>query len=118
MAQEYPVQVRRLSDEEGGGYLAEVPDLPGCVTDGETAVEALERAEDAIQEWIETAKEMGRDVPAPGELMSFSGRWVVRMPKSLHMQLAERAKREGVSLNMLAVTLLAGRVSKEDDARS
>ena len=62
---DYEVVIRHLSDEDGGGYLATVPELPGCMTDGETRAEALERIEDAMLAWVFTAKEMGRKVPAP-----------------------------------------------------
>ena len=52
----YPIAIRPLSSEEGSGYLAEFPDLPGCITDGETVEEALHAAEDALQAWLATSK--------------------------------------------------------------
>jgi antitoxin HicB len=103
----YPVLVRPLDDEEGGGYLAEVPDLPGCASDGKTVKKALANVEGAIEEWIAAAKEMARPIPAPGSADAFSGKWVQRVPKSLHRQLTEEAKRQGVSLNSLALSFLA-----------
>ena len=51
--------------EEDGAYIAEVPELPGCMADGATYREALENAELIIQEWIETAKGLGRPIPEP-----------------------------------------------------
>lgn len=51
--------------EEDGAYLAEVPELPGCMSDGETPVKALQNVEVAISEWIETATELGREIPQP-----------------------------------------------------
>lgn len=51
--------------EEDGAYIAEVPELAGCMADGETRLDALHNAERVIQEWIETAEELGRDIPAP-----------------------------------------------------
>ena len=51
--------------EEDSAYLAEVPELPGCMADGQTYKEALEKAETIISEWIQTAKELGRTVPLP-----------------------------------------------------
>lgn len=51
--------------EEDDAYLAEVPELPGCMADGQTYREALEKAEVIIREWIETAKELGRPIPSP-----------------------------------------------------
>ncbi len=63
--QEYGVDIRPLSEAQGGGYLATVPELPGCKSDGATPQEALENAYDAIACWIEAAEEMGRPVPRP-----------------------------------------------------
>jgi len=51
--------------DEDDAYLAEVPELPGCMADGQTYREALERAEVIIREWIETAKKLGRPIPSP-----------------------------------------------------
>jgi antitoxin HicB len=62
---EYPVVVEPLLPEDGGEFLATVPDLPGCATDGETPEEALRAAQDAIAEWIEEARSLGREVPKP-----------------------------------------------------
>ncbi len=103
----YPAIVRPLSKVEGGGFLVEFPDLPGCMADGETVEAALHEAEDAIDAWIKTAQEFGDPIPEPSTADSFSGQWRIRVPKSLHANLAFRAKQEGVSLNLLAATLLA-----------
>ena len=62
---DYEVRIRPLSDQDGGGFFAEVPELPGCMSDGETPQEALENAYDAIGCWMEAAREMGRQVPEP-----------------------------------------------------
>ena len=106
---EYAFTVRPLTEEEGGGYIAEYLDLPGCMSDGETIEEAIANAEDAKRCWIAAMKEAGRPTPPPSvePTEGYSGKWLLRAPKSLHRRLAERAKREGVSLNTLAVTLLA-----------
>lgn len=103
----YPTIVRELTEDDGGGFLAEVPDLPGCMADGPTAAEALANVELAVEEWKAAALEMGRSVPEPSVIDNYSGKWVQRVPRSLHMKLALEAKREGVSLNALAATLLA-----------
>ncbi len=90
------------------GFLAEAPDLPGCQSAGETEIEALENLQEAMAAWFESALEHGDVVPRPsGPSGTFNGRVLVRMPKSLHRQLAERAAEEGVSLNQLAVAALA-----------
>lgn len=69
-AQDYEIHIRPLSDEDGGGYLATVPELPGCMSDGATPQEALENVFDAIACWIEAAREMGRAVPPPRRLVA------------------------------------------------
>jgi len=63
--QDYEVDIRPLSGEEGGGYVAIAPELPGCRSDGQTPQEALANAYDAIACWIEAAEEMGRQIPQP-----------------------------------------------------
>jgi antitoxin HicB len=62
---DYTVVIESLSEDDGGGYLARVPELPGCMSDGETRAEALTNVEDAICCWIEAAREMGRPIPEP-----------------------------------------------------
>jgi antitoxin HicB len=62
---EYPVIIEPLPDNEGGGFIALVPDLPGCISDGETAEAALASVRDAVAAWIEEAKALGRDIPKP-----------------------------------------------------
>lgn len=106
---EYRFTIRPLGADEGGGFLIEYPDLPGCVSDGETIEEAIANGRDAKAAWITAMREAGRPVSPPGAdpAEGYSGRWVLRTPKSLHRRLAEQAKRDGVSLNTLAVTLLA-----------
>jgi antitoxin HicB len=105
-ATHYPIEIRPLAADEGGGYLASYPDLPGCMSDGETPAEAIANAQDAAESWLATAKEFGDPIPAPGS-GGESGKFVTRLPKSLHTQLARRAKQEGVSLNTLVATFLA-----------
>ncbi len=61
----YPILIEPLSPEDGGGFLATVPDLPGCMSDGETYEEALANVQSAISEWIEEVLELGRPVPTP-----------------------------------------------------
>lgn len=61
----YKVVIEPLSEEDGGGFLATVPELPGCMSDGETRAEALVNVEDAIDTWIYCARKLGREVPPP-----------------------------------------------------
>jgi predicted RNase H-like HicB family nuclease len=62
---EYPVIIEPLTDEDGGGYAAIVPDLPGCMSDGETPEEAMANVRDAIAAWKSEAKRLGRSIPTP-----------------------------------------------------
>ena len=110
----YQIVLRELDTEDGGGFLAEVPELPGCMSDGGDMAEAVANVQDAIAQWIATAKAQGRAIPEPMAVEGFSGKWLQRVPKSLHMRLAERAKAEGVSLNAFASTLLAEGLGKRD----
>lgn len=63
---DYPVVIVPLSDDQGGGYVGHVPDLKGCMSDGETPEEALRNTQDAIREWISESQRIGRNVPEPG----------------------------------------------------
>ncbi|MBF0283473.1 MAG: type II toxin-antitoxin system HicB family antitoxin [Magnetococcales bacterium] len=113
---EYPCSIRRLSAEEGGGYFVEYPDLPGCMSDGETIEEAMANGQEAALSWLEAARALGRPIPKPQSQEKFSGQWRMRVPKSLHAALARQAKREGVSLNALASTLLAEGLGRHSPA--
>jgi len=69
-ARDYRVVIEPLSEEDGGGYLATVPELPGCMSDGETRQEALANVEDAIATWVFCAEQMGRPIPAPESVLT------------------------------------------------
>jgi antitoxin HicB len=106
----YPFEVRPLSKEEGGGYSIYFPDLPGCWSDGATPEETIENGRDALQSWLAVAQEFGDDIPRP--FSSVSGRFVQRVPRSLHARLMARAKAAGVSLNTLVVSLVSQGIGK------
>ena len=103
----YPVQLTQQRDDDDAYWLAEILDLPGCVSDGATPDEAIENLEDAKQLWIETQIEDGLEVPEPTQADDYSGKFLVRMPKTLHRRLSEQAKREGISLNQHVIVLLS-----------
>ena len=69
---EYPIVVEPLSREDGGGFAAIVPDLPGCMSDGETPEQAISNVQDAIAAWIEAARDMGRDIPRPSKHLAIA----------------------------------------------
>jgi RNA polymerase sigma-B factor len=98
------------SDGPGGGWDAQVEELPGCAAHGESPQEAAAGVEDAISKWIADAVAAGREVPKPRSTASYSGRLLVRMPQSLHAELARAAEREEVSLNQFITGSLASAV--------
>jgi predicted RNase H-like HicB family nuclease len=100
----YPIT---LVPEKEGGYTVLVPDLPGCVSVGETVEEALEMIGDARRLWLEVAYQHGDEIPLPSTEREYGGRVLVRMPPSLHRRLVEGAEAEEVSLNQHMVALLA-----------
>lgn len=102
--EDYSINITPIPEDEGGGFMVTFPDLPGCVADGETIDVAVTEARDAFDAWTMAEREDRGDLPAP---KAYSGQFVQRIPKTLHMRLAKRAASEGVSLNQLAATLLS-----------
>ena len=107
----YPIT---LYQAEEGGYVAEIEDLPGCLTEGETLEEVSQRIEDARKGWIQAAYEDGVEIPIPRTDEEYSGRFLARIPKSLHRRLAEQARYEGVSLNQHVESILSAGVSTQN----
>ena len=104
----YPILLRPLQEDEGGGWLAEIPDLPGCMSDGDTPEEAVRNVLKAQEAWLAVSRELGQNVPKPTPLFEeCSGRLTLRLPRSLHRQLSLRARMEGVSLNELVLRLIS-----------
>lgn len=68
----YKYEIIVFWSEEDGAFIAEVPELPGCMSDGDTYEKAMTNVQIVIAEWIETAKEMGRDIPAPKGRLVFA----------------------------------------------
>jgi antitoxin HicB len=108
----YHIEVIRENDEEYPGWVARVIELPGCITQGDTFKELGEMVEDAMRGWIGVALEDGIPVPEPRPDEDYSGKFVVRVPRSLHRQMAEAAEREGVSLNQFINVALAMAVGR------
>lgn len=104
---DYPFEVRPLSLEEGGGFLISFPDFAECISDGETVDEAIENGRDALKSTIAALKAKKLPVPAANSGGVASGKFVARVPKTVHAQLATRARAEGVSLNALVLTFIA-----------
>lgn len=103
-------EINHLTEDDGGGYLIEFPDFPGCIADGATPEEAIREGRDALLSYKRTLEELGRKIPESGA--AFAGQWRQRVPKSLHAALVRRAANEGVSLNTLVTAMLAEGVAK------
>ena len=106
----YPIKV--FYSEEDKGFIATIPDLPGCSAFGETEEKAIREVKTAQELWLKTAKKEGRKIPRPSYEVLYSGKILARTPKSLHKALMEKAKEEGVSLNQLVVYLLSKGIGK------
>ena len=104
LALEYPFQV--IADPDGG-YVVVFPDLPGCMTQADSYEEIAVMAQDARTLWIETAYDHGREIPLPSYPEEYSGKFNLRLPRSLHRKLAESADQEGVSLNQYVTQVLS-----------
>lgn len=102
-----PYRMEIVPDTAEGGYIASFPELCGCITCGETVEKAVANAIDAKREWLAAAIEDEIDIPAPETSENYSGQFKLRLPKSLHKQLAEDARRDGISMNQYCVYLLA-----------
>ena len=104
-----PYTVAITPDEDGVGFNAEIPRLKGCMAFGESIEEAYRTLIDVKQAWFEIALDRGWEIPepAPAEVREYSGRFSLRLPRSLHRELSELAEEESTSLNQLAVALLA-----------
>ena len=105
----YHIEILRSVAEDGdSGWVAEVTEWPGCIAQGRTMQELEVHLREAMEAWVEAETEDGRDVPPPRGESSYSGQFRVRLPVGLHMALAREAERQGVSLNTLVATTLAG----------
>lgn len=107
----YEISLVRRDDEQGAAWAAQVEELPGCEARGRTEEEALAEVRDAMAAWIADALANGKQIPPPRAAATHSGRLLVRMPPTLHADLARLADREKVSLNTLIVGILSGSIS-------
>ena len=103
----YNIIVRHVEDDSGEYYFATVQELDGCMSDGDTVADAYANVREAMEGWIETKLDNGLPVPTPIDYEKYSGKFVLRLPKTLHAKLAAEAEREGVSLNQYALYRLS-----------
>lgn len=102
-----PYRMEIVEDREEGGFVISFPDLPGCITCGETIESAVANAEDAKRAWLEAALEEGIAIEELDDIKNYSGQFKLRIPRSLHRLLAEHSKKEGISMNQYCVYLLS-----------
>lgn len=105
MSVNYRMEV--VPDAEEGGYVISFPELPGCMTCGDTIDEAVKNASDCKRAWLVAQLEDGADIPEPSRLEDYSGQFKLRLPRTLHKELAERSRLESTSMNQYCVYLLS-----------
>jgi len=103
----YTFIIQPYQDDGEFYYIGKVLELDGCMTDGETQEKTLANLQNAMEGWIATKLANGFDVPEPLAENNASGKFTVRLPKTLHQRLTHEAKQEGVSLNQYALYKLA-----------
>lgn len=116
----YTIEIIQDRDENNPGWVAKIKELPGCLTQADNFDELEEMIADALRTWLETALEDGIAIPEPRPEGDYSGKFVLRLPKSLHRELAEQSEEEGVSLNTWVVNVLAkavGRCSRPPESK-
>src|ERR1700683_4895964 len=100
----YRITVRPLSKAEGGGFLVEYPEIPGCMSDGETIEEAIANGREALRDCLDVFRESGRKAP---QSRVEAAQWRQRLPRTLYMKLTDQAKGEGVSINSFVTAIIA-----------
>ena len=99
-----------IPDTESGTFAAMIPEFPGCISQGDSPQEAYARLHEAALAWIEAAQDLGQPIPDPQEENAYRGKFALRMPASLHKDVAQAAERDGISLNQFIVAALAERI--------
>jgi antitoxin HicB len=103
---------RVVIPDDDGSFRAEIVEFPGCIAVGDTAAEALANLESVAISWLEASIERGQRIPEPIESVGFSGKFMLRLPKSLHKKTAHAAARDGVSLNAFISNCVAEAVGE------
>ena len=103
----YSFIINQVDDESGKYFVGRVLELDGLLGTGETYEEAYRDVKEAMESYIETKLSNGISIPLPIDSVEYSGKFVLRLPKTLHKMLSKKAKDEGVSLNQYALYKLA-----------
>lgn len=101
----YKIEI--IKDEIEGGYVLSIPELKGCLTCADNLEKGMEMLEDAKKQWLTAALESGYEIPEPYIQENYSGQFKLRLPKSLHKELADKSKQEGISMNQYCLYLLS-----------
>lgn len=110
--------MRSVIPQEDGTYFAEIVEFPGCIATGNTVDEAYAELEEVAESWIEASLQAGRNIPNPLQEVEYSGKTVVRMPKSIHRKAALAAELDGVSLNQFIVNAVGIAIGQRQGANS
>ena len=95
--------IQEINDESGHYFYGRIMELDGCQSTGDTLDELYKNLNEALEGYIETKLENNLEIPRPANQEDYSGKFMVRIPKSLHMRLELEAEREGVSLDQYAL---------------
>ena len=104
----------KLIPEETGGFFAEIEELTGCMSQGETREETLKNLEKSKKMWLESMLKKKKTIPMPEVMKEYSGKFLVRIPTSLHKRIAFLAKKEGVSLNQMILSFLSEKITVQE----
>lgn len=99
----YTKLIQEMNDESGHYFYGRILELDGCQSTGDTLEELYENLNEAMEGYLETKMEHGLEIPVPVRSEDYSGKFVVRLPKSLHQRLSIEAEKEGISLNQYAL---------------
>ncbi len=103
----YTRMVQEMNDESGHYFYGRILELDGCQSTGDTIEELYESLNEAMEGYIEVKLENDLPIPMPEKVDDYSGKFNIRIPKTLHQRLAIEAGKEGVSLNTLVLYKLA-----------
>ncbi len=99
----YTKLVQEMNDESGHYFYGRVLELDGCQSTGDTLEELYQNLNEAMEGYLEVKQENNLPIPIPEKSNNYSGKFTVRLPKTLHQKLAIEAKKEGISLNQLVL---------------
>ncbi|WP_352418693.1 toxin-antitoxin system HicB family antitoxin [Proteiniborus sp.] len=108
----YKIEI--VKEELEDGYVISIPELKGCITTAGNIENGMKLIEDAKKEWIKAAIESGYEIPEPNSIEKYSGQFKLRIPKSLHKDLAEKSRQEGISMNQYCLYLLSKNITSHE----